>query len=172
MPKLRKEFHIQTYRAFNRIVLAGGASYTLDEQYMGSEEKMLHRPQGQASVDQFLSDKNLAYVAGDTLDVQRFLEAVVAGATPSPDVKNAWTTKAVWERFLAAPNLRLVRNTPIVGKTILRAVADGKIAVSAYPKSPHARKVIQAQEKWSIAKKFFTFFSHRTKSRRNLFIQE
>jgi len=128
-PKLQRDFRIQTFRAFNRIVLAGGATYTLDEQYLGSEEKMLQRPQGQASLDQFLVDKKLAYEPTDTLDVQRFLEGVLAGATPVTDVQNAWTTRAIWERFLAAPNLRLVPNSGIVRKTILKAVVDRKIVV-------------------------------------------
>jgi hypothetical protein len=128
-PRLQKEFRIQTYRAFNRILLPGGGSYALDEQYMGSEEKMLQRPQGQASLDQFLTDKKLAYGTADTLDVQRFLDGVLAGATPCPDVSSCWTARAIRERFLAAPKLRLVRNSGIVAKTILKALAEGKIVV-------------------------------------------
>jgi len=130
-PKLQKEFRIQTYRVFNRILLPGGSSYTLDEQYLGSEEKLLQRPQGQASVDKFLTDKGLAYGVSDTLDVERFLQVVLPGATPSLNVDNAWTTRSIWERFLAAPGLRLIPDHGIVRRTILKAVSSGKIVLKS-----------------------------------------
>lgn len=41
----------------------------------------------------------------------------------------------------------------------------------AYPKSSAARKVIQAHAKWSNAREFSTFFSHRMSNRRKRFIQ-
>ena len=47
-PELQKQFRIQTCRAFDRIVLAGGITYSLEEQFQVPEEQILQRPQGQS----------------------------------------------------------------------------------------------------------------------------
>jgi hypothetical protein len=129
LPDLRKHFRIQTCRAFDRVVLSNGQIATLDEQFQVSEEQILQKPQGQASILKFLRAKDLIYQDGDALDADLFLKEVLTGATPAPGNPDAFTAKAVHERFLGAPKLRLVPDGGVVRKTILNAMADGKIAV-------------------------------------------
>jgi len=128
-PELQKQFRIQTCRAFDRIVLAGGSSYPLEEKFQVPEEQLLQRPQGQSCLRRFLDDKNLIYQPGDALDVGRFLKDVLPGATPLPDKPEVYTARAIHERFLAAPGLRLIPDGGIVRQTILKAVTEGKLIV-------------------------------------------
>ncbi|MBI2504759.1 MAG: hypothetical protein HYW07_16200, partial [Candidatus Latescibacteria bacterium] len=128
-PELVKQFRIQTCRAFDRVVLAGNTSYPLEEQFQVSEEQMLQRPQGQACLRKFLDEKGLIYQAGDALDVGRFLKDLLPGTTPLPDKPEVYTTRAVHERFLAAPKLRLLPDGGVVRQTLLKAVSQGKVVL-------------------------------------------
>ena len=128
-PELQKQFRIQTCRAFDRIVLAGGSSYPLEEKFQVPEEQLLQRPQGQSCLRHFLDDKRLIYQPGDALDVGRFLKDVLPGTTPSPDTPEVYTARAIHERFLAAPGLRLIPDGGVVRQTALKAVAEGKLIV-------------------------------------------
>jgi hypothetical protein len=128
-PELLKQFRIQTCRAFDRVVMAGGVSYPLEEQYQVPEEQMLQRAHGQACLRRFLDAKGLIYQPGDALDVNRFLRDVLPGATPLPDKPEVYTARAVHERFLGAPGLRLIPDGGIVRQTVLKAVSVGKIVV-------------------------------------------
>jgi hypothetical protein len=128
-PELQKQFRIQTYRAFDRIVLSEGASYSLDEQFQGPDEQILQRPQGQVSVMNFLKAKALVYEGGDALDTGRFLKEVLPGTTPIPGDTAVYTAKAIHERFLSAPKLRLVPDPGVVRQTLVKAIAAGKLVV-------------------------------------------
>ncbi|MFH0872551.1 MAG: DUF499 domain-containing protein [bacterium] len=128
-PELVKQFRVETCRTFVRIVLSGGISYTLEEQFQVSEEQMLQRPHGQSSIRRFLESKGLIYLQGDALDVGRFLKDVLPGTTPIVDLPEVYTAKAVHERFLGAPGLRLIPDGGVVRETLLKAVAEGKILV-------------------------------------------
>lgn len=128
-PELEKQFRIQTRRSFDRVVLASGGSYTIEEQYQVGDDAILQRPQGQAILRKFLEAKNLIYKQGDALDVDRFLADVLPGATPLVGQPDVYTLKAVHERFLAAPGLRLIPDGGIVRETVKRAVAAGKVVV-------------------------------------------
>ncbi len=128
-PELQKQFRIQTCRAFDRIVLAGGSSYPLEEKFQVPEEQLLQRPQGQSCLRRFLDDKGLIYQAGDALDVGRFLKDVLPGTTPLPDKPEVYMARAIHERFLAAPGLRLIPDGGVVRQTILKAVTEGKLIV-------------------------------------------
>jgi hypothetical protein len=128
-PELLKQFRLQTCRAFDRVVLAGGNVYPLDEQFQVSEEQMLQRAQGQVSLRRFLEEKDLVYREGAALDTDRFLKNVLPGATPLPNQPDTFTAKAVHERFLAAPGLRLISDAGIVRQTLLKAMSDGKIVI-------------------------------------------
>ena len=129
MPELQKQFRIQTCRAFDRVVFAGGSSYSLDEQFQVPEEQMLQRPQGQSSLRRFLDTKGLIYQPGDALDVGRFLKDVLPGTTPLADKPEVYTSRAVHERFLSAPGLRLLPDGSVVRQTVIKAVAEGKMMV-------------------------------------------
>ena len=129
LPELRKAFRIQTCRAFDRVVLAGGASYALEEKYQVSDEQMLSTPHGQGCLKRFLEGKDLMYESGDALDVDRFLKDILPGATPLTDMPEAYTAKAVHERFLAAPGLRLIPDAGIVRQTLIKALEAGKIVI-------------------------------------------
>lgn len=128
-PEIVKSFRIQTYRAFDRVVFAGGKSYTIEEQYQVPDEELLQRPQGQACLRRFLEAKNLIYRSGDALDTLRFVRDILRGTTPLPDQPGVYTARAIHERFLSAPNLRLIPDGSIVRETIKRALAEGKVVV-------------------------------------------
>lgn len=129
MPELQKKFRIQTCRAFDRIVLAGGSSYPIEEQFQVPDEQVMQRAHGQSCVRKFLENKGLIYQSGDALDVSRFMKDVLPGTTPIPDKPDTYTARAIHERFLGAPGLRLIPDGGIVRQTILKAVAEGKIIV-------------------------------------------
>lgn len=126
-PEFSKHYRIQTYRAFDRIVLAGGMAYSIDEKFQVPDEQMLQRPQGQKCLRAFLDDKALVYQSGDSLDVDRFMKDILPGATHAePDV---YTAKALHERFLGAPGLRLIPDKGIVRNTLLEALSKGKVVI-------------------------------------------
>ncbi len=132
MPELQKQFRIQTCRAFDRVILAGGVTYPIEEEFQVPDEHILQRAQGQACLRKFLDNKRLIYQPGDALDVGRFLKDVLPGTTPLPDKLEVHTARAVHERFLSAPGLRLIPDGGIVRQTILRAVSEGKIVVRLF----------------------------------------
>ena len=128
-PELQKRFHTQTRRAFDQIYSASGLLGKLDEKFQVSEEQMLQQPYGQPCIKRFLEEKELVYKAGTTLDTSLFMKNVVEGAVPVSGSPDTYTAKAIHERFLAAPNLRLVPDGQIVRNTVLKAVEHGKIVV-------------------------------------------
>ena len=128
-PDLQKQFQIQTRRAFDRVALAGGAAYSIEEQYQVPEDQMLQRAQGQTCLRKFLDAKGLLYQPGDALDVGRFVKDVLPGATPVLDMPEVYSAKAIHERFLGAPGLRLLPDAGVVRETLKRAVAEGRAVV-------------------------------------------
>lgn len=129
IPELQKQFRVQTCRAFDRVVFAGGTSYPIEEQFQVPEEQILQRSHGQSSLRKFLDTKNLIYQPGDALDVGRFLRDILPGATPLPDKAGVYTARAIHERFLGASGLRLVPDGGVVRQTILKALGEGKLVV-------------------------------------------
>ena len=125
-PELLKHFRLQACRAFDRVVFAGGTVKSLDEQFQVSDEQIMKRAQGQACLRSFLEAKNLIYQPTDALDVNRFLKDVLPGTTPLPDNPDVYTAKAVHERFLSAPGLRLIPDSAIARQSILKALNKGK----------------------------------------------
>jgi len=128
-PDLQKQFRLQACRAFDRVVLPGGVVHSIEEKFQVADEQILQRPHGQACLRKFLDEKKLIYQPGDALDVDRFLKDVLPGTTPLPDKPGVYTAKAVHERFLSAPNLRLIPDGGIARQTILKALGAGKIVV-------------------------------------------
>ena len=128
-PELVKQFRIQTCRAFDRVVFAGGSVFPIEERFQVPEEQLLQKPHGQACLRRFLEEKDLIYQPDDALDVQRFLQEVLPGATPLPDQPEVFTAQAVHERFLSAPGLRLIPDGSVVRQTILNAVKQGQMVV-------------------------------------------
>jgi hypothetical protein len=130
-PEFIKQFRVQAYRAFDRVVFANGQVLSLDESFQVPEEQMLARPQGQAGLRKFLNSKGLIYQAGDALDLQRFLRDVLPGAVPKAGASGVYTARAIYERFLSAQGLRLVPDGGVVRQTLVRAVAEGKLVLRA-----------------------------------------
>lgn len=128
-PELHKLFRIQACRAFDRIVLAGGISHPLEEAFQVPDEQILQKPQGQPVLRKFLEAKELVYRAGEALDVDRFMTSVLPGTVPVSGKNEVYTAKAVHERFLASPGLRLIPDGAIVRQTLLAAVDARKIAI-------------------------------------------
>lgn len=128
LPGLLRQFQLQAYRSFDRVVVASGEVYPIEEGYLADEDALLSGPKGQEALRKFLDDKHLVYQANDRLDVDRFVQ-LLSGATPSSGAPDAYTGAAVHERVLAAPGLRLVADAGIVRRSIQRAVANGKIVL-------------------------------------------
>lgn len=127
IPELKKRFQLQARRSFDRVHLAEGKAFSMEEQYQVSDETTLASPQGQAELLRFLEDKNLIYPAQSSLEENRFLKVVLSGATPRPEEEKVWTAKAVHERFLSAPGLRLVKDAGVVRRTLLNGVKSGAL---------------------------------------------
>ncbi len=129
MPELRKAFRVQTCRAFDRIVLAGNVSYGLEEQFQVSEEQLLAGAEGQDCVLRFLKAKRLIYVPGDALDSAKFVKDILPGTTPLPDQPGVYSARAIHERLLGAPGLRLIQGKRFVRDTLNKALDEGKIVL-------------------------------------------
>jgi hypothetical protein len=129
MPELRKQFRIQTCRAFDRVVFAGGASYPIEEKYQVSDELIMQKAQGQVCLRRYLEEKGLIYLSGDAVDAARFVKEILPGATPLADQPEVYTAKSVHERFLSAPGLRLIPDGGVIRHTLLKSVKEGKIVI-------------------------------------------
>ncbi|AKC83089.1 hypothetical protein IMCC26134_10435 [Verrucomicrobia bacterium IMCC26134] len=128
-PDLRKQFFLHSYRAFDQVVLAGRGTLQLEEQFMVPEAQVMQRPNGQAGLRRFLEEKKLLHKSTDAIDADLFVTKVLPGATPMPGQPDAFTAKAVHERILSAPGLRLIPDADVVRSTILKAVEVGKVVV-------------------------------------------
>ncbi len=131
-PELTKQFRVQTCRAFDRVLLANGFSGSMEEKYQVPEDQLLRGAQGQQGLRSYLFDKKLMYRPDESLDVDLFLKEVLPGATPIANMPGAFTAKAVHERFLGAPNLRLVPESSVVRQTIQKGVGAGKLVVKLF----------------------------------------
>ncbi len=127
-PTHDKGFWLQTCRAFDTVILPGGMVYHLDEKYL-VDDRALHKAEGQGCLNRFLNDQRAIYQEGDALDLNQFLKKVLPGATPVADQPGAFSAKAIHERFLSAPGLRLLPNGSVVRETLLKALEAGKIAI-------------------------------------------
>ena len=128
-PQYLRQFRLQTCRAFDRVVVQEGKAMSLEEQYQFDETEIMRGAQGQKSLRKFLDDKKLIYQPGDALDIGKFLKDVLPGATPLAEDPDVFTAKAIHERFLAAPGLRLVPDHDVIRATILNGVKQGMLAV-------------------------------------------
>lgn len=128
-PELQRQFRIQTCRAFDRVILPGGTVFSIEEQYQVPEEKLLQKAEGQACLRRFLEGKGLIYQAGDGIDEGRFVKDILPGTTPNPEMPEVYTARAIHERFLAAPKLRLIPDGSVVRQTILKSVEKGRVVV-------------------------------------------
>jgi hypothetical protein len=129
MTPFHKSFRIQTCRAFDRVVLAGGTVFSLEEKYQVPEEEIMKQASGQACLKRCFEEKELIYQANEAVDADRFLKDILRGATPSSEEPEAYTAKAVHERFLSTKGLRLIPDGSIVRQTVLKAVGAGKVVV-------------------------------------------
>ena len=128
-PVLQKRFRVQARRAFDQIFLASGYAGRLEEKYQVPEDEILKGTYGQPSLKRFLEEKKLIYKSDDILDVDLFLEKVLRGATPVSEAPDVYTAKAIRDRFFAAPGLRLIDDSHVIRKTIIEAVAQGKLVL-------------------------------------------
>lgn len=129
LPDLRKQVRVQTYRAFDRLVLGSGTAYRIEDPLQVDDDELLKGPRGQTIILKFLEDKQLIYASDDAVDVDLFLTKILPGATPVAGRSDVYTAKAIHERFLAAPDLRLISGPNVVRKTLLNALADGRIVI-------------------------------------------
>jgi len=128
-PDLRKYCVIQSVRAFDRLLLAGGMSYPITEEYQVPEDKIMGKPESQAGLKRLLNDRGLVYQPGNSIDLPIFLGKLLPGATPVADKPGVYTAKAVHERLLSAPDMRLLSDTDVVRETLFKALDAGKIVI-------------------------------------------
>ena len=128
-PELRKQFQIQTRRTFDQVVLPGGIVKHMDETDQVPDDKMLEKPQGQRLLREYLEKHSMIYQAGQAPDVDLFMRDVLPGATPLADKPGVFTAKAVHERFLSAPGLRLIPDGSVVRQTLLKALGAARIVI-------------------------------------------
>ena len=128
-PELEKQFRVQARRAFDRVVLADGSSYAIDESFQGGDDQILQAPRGQEVLRRFLEDKELIYRGNDALDPRLLVQRYLKGAVPLSGETDVWTAAAVHERLLSAPGLRLIPDDELTRRTIQRGVAEGQLAV-------------------------------------------
>lgn len=128
-PELEKQFRVQSRRAFDRVVLADGASYAIDESFQGGDDHVLQAPRGQEVLRRFLEDKGLIYGGNDALDPKLLVQRYLKGAVPLSGETDVWTAAAIHERLLSAPGLRLISDDELTRRTIQRGVAEGQLVV-------------------------------------------
>jgi hypothetical protein len=128
-PELEKQFRVQARRAFDRVVLADGSAYSVDETFQGGDDQILKAPQGQQVLRRFLEDKELIYSATDALDPKLLVQKYLRGAVPVAGETDLWTASAVYERLLSAPGLRLVPDEELTRRTLLRGARDGQLVL-------------------------------------------
>ena len=129
LPELTKQFQMQTRRTFDQVVLPGGIVRHMDETHQVPDDQILAKAHGQSCLRKFLETNNMIYETGQTLDVDRFMKEVLPGTTPLADKPGVYTAKAVHERFLSAPGLRLIPDSAVVRQTVLKAIGSGRIVV-------------------------------------------
>jgi hypothetical protein len=128
-PDFDKQFRLQSRRAFDRVVFAGGKVHRLDEKSQFSDEEILQKPQGQKSVRRFLEQHDFIFAAGEFLDVPLFLKEILPGTVPNGGNPEVYTAKAIHERFLGAQSIKkLIGDNSVVRQTIVNALNVGKIA--------------------------------------------
>jgi len=128
-PELERQFKIQTRRAFDQVVLSGDQVYAIDETFQGGDEEILRQPQGQQVLRRFLEAKELIFAPTEALDALRFVRDFLPGAVPQPAQPGVYSGRAVYERLLGAPGLRLIPDEDVARRTLLRAVEVGKVVV-------------------------------------------
>jgi hypothetical protein len=128
-PEFHKQFRLQAYRAFNRVVLSGGRVFGIEERFQLAGENILQTAKGQVLLREFLEEKGLVYKGTDGLDRNLFIKAVLPGAIRSAEHKGAMTTRQIHERILAAPGLRLVPDMSVTRQTIQHALREGKLVL-------------------------------------------
>lgn len=128
-PELDKQFRVQARRAFDRVVLADGSSYSVDESFQGADEHILQAPRGQEVLRRFLEDKELIYGGADALDPKLLVQRYLKGAVPVSGETDVWTAASVHERLLSAQGLRLIPDEELSRRTLQRGTRDGQIVV-------------------------------------------
>lgn len=130
LPEYQRQQRIQACRAFDVVVTHDNRA-TMPEKYLVGSDSPLENVQGrgQASVLQFLKANDWIYLDNEALDADRFVDRILPGATPTPDATDVWTAKALHERALSAPDLRLLPGPAIVSRTIRGAVEAGRLVV-------------------------------------------
>lgn len=128
-PELQKRFRIKARRAFDQVVLPEGRVARLPEQYAGDDEQVLSQPRGQSALEAYLTDKDLLYPPGANIDPQLLVNRILPATIHASEGKGVWTARALHERILSLPELRLVPNADVVRQTIRNAVGKGKLVV-------------------------------------------
>jgi hypothetical protein len=126
-PELEKQFHVQARRAFDRVVLADGSAYSIDETFQGGDDQILKAPRGQEVLRRFLEDKKLIYASTDVLDPKLLVQKYLKGAVPISGESDVWTASSIHERLLSASGLRLIADDELTRRTLIRAIRDGQL---------------------------------------------
>ncbi len=127
LPALRKRFQAASIAAFDTVVLASGVIGRIEAAYQVGEES-IQQFIGQQELKKFLQDKGLLYDRMDALDPALLLK-LLSGATPLPNNPEVYTARALHERLLSAPELRLIPDESFVRSTLRKALEKGVIVL-------------------------------------------
>jgi hypothetical protein len=130
-PELEKQFRVQARRAFDRVVLADGSAYSIDETLQGGDEQILKATRGQEVLRKFLEAKELIYGSVEVLDPKLLVQKYLKGAVPISGETDVWTASAIHERLLSASGLRLIADDELTRRTLIRGVRDGLLVLKA-----------------------------------------
>jgi hypothetical protein len=130
-PELEKQFRVQARRAFDRVVLADGSAYSIDETLQGGDEQILKATRGQEVLRKFLEAKELIYGSIEVLDPKLLVQKYLKGAVPISGETDVWTASAIHERLLSASGLRLIADDELTRRTLIRGVRDGLLVLKA-----------------------------------------
>lgn len=128
-PEIEKQFRVQARRAFDRVVLADGASFAIDESFQGGDDQILAAPRGQDVLRRYLEDKELIYDGTDSLEPKLLVSRYLKGAVPVSGETDVWTASAVHERLLSASGLRLIADEEFTRRTVARGSRGGQLVV-------------------------------------------
>jgi len=128
-PELAKRSRLQSYRAFDRLILPGGRVLRLTEEMLAPEDQAIAQAKGQANLLRFLQDKGLIYRDDESLEAGFFMTKVLPGTTPADTSGETFKTRSIQERMLAMADLKLIPGDKFVRLTIQRAVAAGKLVL-------------------------------------------
>lgn len=139
--RLPREVTEASRQAWNTVILPDNAPLTLTEEFITTEVGVT--TSGQAQLLRMLRRERLAFDDQDALSGAIIAERVLHGATPHDGQTDVVTAKAMAERALALPDLRLFTDQIPIRRGLSNGIREGFLVVRtsdghAYSRDRHA----------------------------------